>query len=54
VGRGPAAIAIAPDGATAYVVNYFDKSVTPIKIATSATGSAIKLGNNPVATATTT
>jgi YVTN family beta-propeller protein len=45
------AIAITPDGGTAYVVNYFDNSVTPINLATKTAGTAIPVGHGPAAIA---
>jgi hypothetical protein len=34
VGRGPGLIAVTPDGKTAYVINFYSHSVTPIATAT--------------------
>jgi YVTN family beta-propeller protein len=49
VGAGPLAIAITPDGKTAYVANFGSASVTPIRIATNTVGNDIKVGSAPVA-----
>jgi YVTN family beta-propeller protein len=49
VGNEPGAIAITPDGKTAFVANYGSGTVTPIRTATSKAGRAIKVGENPVA-----
>jgi YVTN family beta-propeller protein len=48
VGRSPTAIAITPDGKTAYVVNYRSDSVTPIRIATNTALAPIPVGRHPV------
>jgi YVTN family beta-propeller protein len=53
VGRLPAAIAITPDGQTAYVVNQGDNTVTPIATATNTPGKPIKVGMLPTAIAIT-
>ena len=54
VGSGPFAIAITPDGRTAYVVNDGDPgTVTPISIRTNTAGPAIPTGGYPVAIAIT-
>lgn len=51
VGKGPAAIAITPNGKTAYVANYgrfgSGDTVTPIRVATNTAGQAIKVGSGP-------
>ena len=47
VGRGPIAIAIAPDGKTAYVANTSSESVTPIDLETNTPGPEIKVGEYP-------
>jgi YVTN family beta-propeller protein len=47
VGRSPTAIAITPDGKTAYVVNYRSDSVTPIRIATNTALAPIPVGRHP-------
>jgi len=44
VGRDPLAIAITPDGRTAYVVNYGSGTVTPITIATNQAGRPVHVG----------
>jgi YVTN family beta-propeller protein len=49
----PDAIAITPEGATAYVANGGSDTVTPVNTATSKPGPAIPVGNYPVAIATT-
>ena len=53
VGRLPVAIAITPDGQTAYVVNETSGTVTPIRIATNTAGKPIKVGNGAFAIAIT-
>ena len=53
VGSGPAAIAITPDGKTAYVVNGTAGTVTPIDTATNKPGPAIVVGREPAAIAIT-
>lgn len=57
VGTGPDAIAIAPNGATAYVVNsgngVGNGTVTPISTATGKPGKPIKVGYDPDAIAIT-
>jgi DNA-binding beta-propeller fold protein YncE len=52
VGNLPWAIAITPNGKTAYVVNS-GGTVTPIRTATSTAGNAINVGLAPVAIAIT-
>ena len=47
VGSEPDAIAITPDGSTAYVVNGGDNTVTPIDLATRHAEHAIGVGNAP-------
>jgi YVTN family beta-propeller protein len=47
VGRMPMAIAITPDGKTAYVVNSHSQSVTPIQVATDRALPAIKIRGYP-------
>lgn len=47
----PTAIAITPDGKTAYVLN--QESVTPVSTATGTAGPMITVGNHPVAMALT-
>lgn len=52
--NGPLGIAIAPDGATAYVTNSLSDTVTPIDLAASPTlGAPIRVGSGPVAIAIT-
>jgi YVTN family beta-propeller protein len=51
VGKVPWAIAITPDGKTAYVAN--TQTVTPIRIATGTAGTAIPVGDEPFAIAIT-
>jgi DNA-binding beta-propeller fold protein YncE len=58
VGSGPSAIAIAPDGATAYVAdegttNTSPGFVTPIDLSTNTAGTAIPVGSGPDAVAIT-
>jgi YVTN family beta-propeller protein len=53
VGRLPRAIAITPDGKTAYVVNWGAGTVTPIQTATNTPGKPITVGPYPVAIAIT-
>jgi YVTN family beta-propeller protein len=53
VGGGPNAIAITPDGRTAYVVNGFDDTVTPINLISKTPGTAIKVGYDAAAIAIT-
>jgi YVTN family beta-propeller protein len=53
VGANPEAIAITPDGRTAYVANYGSNSVTPIDTATRQAGPPIVVGANPEAIAIT-
>jgi len=48
VGAIPAAIAITPDGTTAYVVSFGDNTVTPISIATGIPGWPIPVGDDPL------
>ena len=49
----PSCIAITPDGATAYVCNYYASTVTPITLATMAAGTPITVGATPFAIAIT-
>ena len=44
---GPFAIAITPDGTTAYVADFGSYSVTPIDIAANSAGTAIPVGYEP-------
>jgi YVTN family beta-propeller protein len=53
VGANPEAIAITPDGRTAYVANYGSNSVTPIDTATRLAAPPIAVGANPDAIAIT-
>jgi YVTN family beta-propeller protein len=53
VGKGPVAIAITPDGKTAYVASYKASTVTPIDVATGRAGTPITVGNSPLAIAIT-
>ncbi|HEV3046733.1 MAG TPA: beta-propeller fold lactonase family protein, partial [Solirubrobacteraceae bacterium] len=53
VGTEPVAVAVPPDGKTAYVTNYGSESVTPIEVATNKPGSEIKVGSFPKAIAIT-
>jgi YVTN family beta-propeller protein len=52
VGRIPQAIAITPDGKTAYVVSQFG-TVTPIRTATNTALPPVKVGRGPTAIAIT-
>ena len=47
VGSGPDAIAITPNGLTAYVGNYNDNTVTPINLVTNTAGTPIPVGAAP-------
>ncbi|MGA8297058.1 MAG: YncE family protein [Acidimicrobiales bacterium] len=47
VGEFPDAIAITPDGKTAYVTSYTANTVTPIALATGKAGHPISAGNGP-------
>jgi YVTN family beta-propeller protein len=51
--NSPVAIAITPNGATAYVVNRDSNTVTPISTATNTAGAAIPVGQQPLAIAIT-
>lgn len=53
VGKGSWAIALTPDGKTAYVVSYVPGTVTPISTATNTPGRPIKVGKGPFAIAIT-
>ena len=53
VGQGPFAIAISPDGRTAYVANGLSDTVTPIRTRTNTAGSPIHVGRYPFAIAIT-
>ena len=53
VGHYPIAIAITPNGSTAYTVNYSSNTVTPINTATGVAGSTIAVGSYPDAIAIT-
>ncbi len=53
VGNGPLAVAISPDGSTAYVANANSGSVTPIAVATNTAGTPVPLDGAPQALATT-
>ena len=53
VGNRPGAIAITPDGKTAYVANHDSGTVTPIRTATNTALKAIKVGSDPTAIAIT-
>ena len=45
VGKLPLGIAIAPDGKTAYVVNFSDNTITPISFPAGTPGTPIRVGN---------
>ena len=47
VGTSPFAIAITPNGQTAYVTNFGGGTVTPITIASNTPGTPIAVGTNP-------
>ncbi len=49
VGSNPDSIAIAPNGQTAYVANYSDKTITPINTSTNHAEPVIALPGNPAA-----
>jgi YVTN family beta-propeller protein len=49
----PSAVAITPDGKTAYVTNFSSGSVTPIETATNTPGPAIAVGSFPSGVAVT-
>ena len=53
VGANPQAIAITPDGRTAYVANYGSNTVTPISVATGHPGPAVPAGQAPNSLAVT-
>ena len=53
VGPMPTAIAITPDGKTAYVANEGSNTVTPITVATGTAGTPITVGSTPDAIAIT-
>ena len=53
VGSDPVAIAITPDGKTAYVTNRGSGTVTPIATATNTAGPPITVGSDPSAIAIT-
>ncbi len=53
VGRNPQAIAITPDGKTAYVVDSYDGVIIPVNLATGRPGTPIKVGTDPQAIAIT-
>jgi YVTN family beta-propeller protein len=53
VASSPSAIAITPDGKTAYVANNDSGTVTPIRTATNTALAPIKAGRNPNAIAIT-
>jgi YVTN family beta-propeller protein len=53
VGSTPWAIAITPNGKTAYVVNNGSGTVTPISIRIEKAGKPISVGSRPVAIAIT-
>lgn len=49
VGKDPRAIAKSPDGATIYVINYGDETLSVIHAATLTVSATISVGNEPVA-----
>ena len=53
VGTNPLAIAITPNGQTAYAVNEISGTVTPITVATNTAGAPIAVGTYPYGIAIT-
>jgi DNA-binding beta-propeller fold protein YncE len=53
VGADPVAIAVTPDGGTAYVVSAGDGTITPISLASDTVGAPISVGVDPMAIAIT-
>ena len=53
VGADPVAIAVAPTGGTAYVVNAGDSTLTPISLPSDTAGAPLSVGVNPIAIAIT-
>jgi YVTN family beta-propeller protein len=53
VGRAPYALAITPNGRTAFVADYRSNAVTPIDLATNIAGRPIPVGANPYGIAVT-
>jgi YVTN family beta-propeller protein len=53
VGKQPWAVAITPDGRTAYVANYGSNTVTPISVATGRPGPTVPAGQAPNSLAVT-
>jgi DNA-binding beta-propeller fold protein YncE len=53
VGADPVAIAVTPNGSTAYVVNAGDGTITPISLASDTAGAPISVGVDPMAIAIT-
>ena len=53
IGAIPAAIAITPDGRTAYIADGNQRTVTPVSTATNTLGRPIKIGGYPAAIAIT-
>jgi YVTN family beta-propeller protein len=53
VGSKPWAVAITPDGRTAYVVSNGSDTVTPVSVVTGRAGKAISVGSAPVSIAIT-
>jgi DNA-binding beta-propeller fold protein YncE len=49
VGADPLAIAVTPDGSTAYVVNAGDGTITPISLASDTAAAPISVGVDPMA-----
>jgi YVTN family beta-propeller protein len=52
-GKTPKAVAVTPNGATAYVLNYGSSSVTPVNVSTGLAGKAVPVGSEPDAIAIT-
>lgn len=51
MGKAPVAIAITPNGQTAYVVNYYSNTISVINTATNAVSAPIDVGAYPRAIA---
>ena len=47
------AIAVTPDGKTAYVVSVGDRTMTPVSVRSKSAGKPIKVGSQPQAVAIT-
>jgi YVTN family beta-propeller protein len=53
VGQAPEQVAITPSGASAYVTNFFDDTVTEIDTATNTLVDTVAVGNAPIGIAVT-